>query len=436
MARQMKDSGIEWIGEIPEGWETVKIKQLQDLSVENSFIDGDWIESPYITDTGIRYLTTGNVGDGHFKEQGNGYISEETFRELNCKYAYPDDFVIARLNAPYGRACMLPATHPRYVLAVDIVILRTEANKRYLCYITQCEGYQRAVQDEAKGTTMKRISRTNLGNIVLPIAPLAEQQRIAAFLDRKCAEIDAVIERTKATIEEYKKLKQAVITEAVTKGVRGPRPMKDSGIEWIGEIPEEWEIVKMKHLGKCRNGLTYSPENVCDERGTLVLRSSNIQEGKLCFDDNVYVDCQVRDELMVKKGDILICSRNGSRALIGKNALIPADVVASFGAFMMIFRCECPEYVHLVLNSAVFNYYLGTFLTATINQLTADNFNNMQIVYWPDAAEQQEIVKYLEARCAGIDTLIAKKTALLTELETYKKSLIYEYVTGKKEVTA
>ena len=137
MARQMKDSGIEWIGEIPADWKTVKIKQLQDLSVDNSFIDGDWIESPYITDSGIRYLTTGNVGDGHFKEQGNGYISEETFRELNCKYAYPDDFVIARLNAPYGRACILPATHPRYVLAVDIVILRTEANKRYLCYITQ-----------------------------------------------------------------------------------------------------------------------------------------------------------------------------------------------------------------------------------------------------------------------------------------------------------
>ena len=100
MARQMKDSGIEWIGEIPEGWKTIKIKQLQDLSVENSFIDGDWIESPYITDAGIRYLTTGNVGDGHFKEQGNGYISEETFRELNCKYAYPDDFVIASFRVP------------------------------------------------------------------------------------------------------------------------------------------------------------------------------------------------------------------------------------------------------------------------------------------------------------------------------------------------
>ena len=211
--------------------------------------------------------------------------------------------------------------------------------------------------------------------------------------------------------------------------------MKDSGIEWIGDIPAEWKVVKMKHLGKCRNGLTYSPENlVSSEDGILVLRSSNIKDGRLIFTDNVYVNIEVREELLVKAGDILICSRNGSRALIGKNALIPEGLYASFGAFMMIFRCQSPEYVQMILNSSVFSYYLGTFLTSTINQLTAENFNNMQIVYCQDEREQKEITAYLEQKCSEIDTLIAKKTALLEEMETYKKSVIYEYVTGKKEV--
>lgn len=116
MARQMKDSGVEWIGEIPEDWECVKIKQLADRNIENSFVDGDWIESPYIEDEGIRYLTTGNIGDGVYKNQGNGYISLKTFDFLGCKYAYPGDLVFSRLNSPYGRSCILPHDFDKYVL--------------------------------------------------------------------------------------------------------------------------------------------------------------------------------------------------------------------------------------------------------------------------------------------------------------------------------
>ena len=138
MSKEMKESNIPWVGNIPYAWHTKKIKYLADSTQENSFMDGDWIESPYITDVGIRYYTTGNIGDGVFKEQGNGYISQDTFEKLNCKYAYPDDFVIARLNTPFGRACILPNESDKYVLAVDIVNLRTKENKKYLNYLLQC----------------------------------------------------------------------------------------------------------------------------------------------------------------------------------------------------------------------------------------------------------------------------------------------------------
>ena len=212
----MKDSGVEWIGKIPEGWKVCRIKNLPDYSVENCFIDGDWIESPDIADSGIRYLTTGNVGDGQFKYQGNGYITQETFDKLNCKFAYPGDWVIARLNAPYGRSCILPNDKDRYVLAVDIVILRTQYNKKYFCYFTQCPEFQHTVEDYARGTAMKRISRTNLGAVKTVLPSIEEQNEIADYLDNKCAKIDKLIALKQSKIEKLQEYKKSLIYEYVT----------------------------------------------------------------------------------------------------------------------------------------------------------------------------------------------------------------------------
>ena len=151
--------------------------------------------------------------------------------------------------------------------------------------------------------------------------------------------------------------------------------------------------------------------------------------------DKIYVSCPVKDELMVKKGDILICSRNGSRKLIGKNVIINTDISASFGAFMMIFRTPYnSEYIRYILNSDVFSYYLGTFLTSTINQLTRNNFDNMVIPFTFNNEEQKYLVMYLKNRCDKIDELIRNKQVEIETLYKYKKSLIYEVVTGKMEV--
>ena len=207
--------------------------------------------------------------------------------------------------------------------------------------------------------------------------------------------------------------------------------IKPSGIDWIGDIPESWDVLRIKDIGTYRNGLTYAPEDVAEaDNGTLVLRSSNIQNGKISYDDNVYVKCSVSLELMVKKGDIIICSRNGSRELIGKNAIIEnSGVACSFGAFMMVYRCSCPRYMYYILNSEVFSYYLGTFLTSTINQLTGNNFGNMKIVFCKDRNEQRKIVDFLDKECAQIDSIAADLEKQIELLQQYKKSLITETVT-------
>lgn len=207
--------------------------------------------------------------------------------------------------------------------------------------------------------------------------------------------------------------------------------IKPSGIDWIGDIPESWDVLRIKDIGTYRNGLTYAPEDIAEaDNGTLVLRSSNIQNGKISYDDNVYVKCSVSPELMVKKGDIIICSRNGSRELIGKNAIIEnSGVACSFGAFMMVYRCSCPRYMYYILNSEVFSYYLGTFLTSTINQLTGNNFGNMKIVFCKDRNEQRKIVDFLDKECAQIDSIAADLEKQIELLQQYKKSLITETVT-------
>lgn len=439
--REMKDSGVEWIGEIPAEWEVKKIKQLPDVTVENSFIDGDWIESPYISDEGIRYLTTGNIGDGVYKEQGNGYISLEVFNNLNCKYAYPGDLVFSRLNEPYGRSCILPNIFPEYVLAVDNVILRTNDDKRYICYLTQCDGYHYIVGDSAKGTTMKRISRKNLGNIQLPMPDIQEQKQIADYLDDKCTRIDDIVEKQRSIIEKLKAYKLSVITEAVTKGLNPDAEMKDSGIEWIGEIPAHWNKTRLRGICSFHNGdrsANYpSAEDFVDE-GIPFIGADSLNN--LFVDDSIAkcISCekyQSMGGLKICKGDILYTLRGST---IGKNAMAQFDdgTVASslMGIRIKDHNKIDSHYLLYWLNSK--NEYIQRDICingSTAPNLSAENVKQF-ILYHPSVNEQKQIAEYLDKKCELLDSAIERKQALIDKLTDYKKSLIYEVVTGKKEV--
>ncbi|MBI0067453.1 MULTISPECIES: restriction endonuclease subunit S [unclassified Snodgrassella] len=205
---------------------------------------------------------------------------------------------------------------------------------------------------------------------------------------------------------------------------------KDSGVEWLGYIPEHWKINKLGYIGEMRNGLTYSPDDITnDGQGILVLRSSNIQNGKLCFDDNVYVNKKIPEKLYTKENDILICSRNGSRNLIGKNALIPYEYEKySYGAFMLIYRSSYNLYLSWVFNSILFIHQSSSFLTTTINQLTVDNLKNFEIPI-PSVKEQKEIINFLTYETFKIDTLIEKQQQLIKLLEEKRQAVISHAVT-------
>ncbi len=291
-------------------------------------------------------------------------------------------------------------------------------------------------EKQVDGGVVQNLNIDKIGNTIVFLPPIDEQKKIADFLDEKCGEIDSIRSDIQKQIDILNDYKKSVITEAVTKGLNPKAKLKDSGIEWIGKIPEGWVTRRLKELGKVRNGLTYSPTDICDpDEGYLVLRSSNIKDGKLSFEDNVFVSCRIPHELIVQKGDILICSRNGSRKLIGKNAIIDdvGNGRVTYGAFMMVFRTKYTKYLYYILNSGIFSYYLGSFFTSTINQLTGFDFGNMVVPFCTDGDEQKAIADYLDEKCSEIDATIADKQKQLETLDEYKKSLIFEYVTGKKE---
>lgn len=424
---EMKDSGVQWLGNIPKEWSVGKVKHE---FYATKTIVGDKVndyERLALTLNGV-IKRSKDAGDGLQPEKFDGYqILKE--HELVFK-------LIDLANVSTSRVGLSPYTgivSPAYI----VLHHRKDMNPRYGEYYFLSMWMNEVFNHIGGDGVRSALNAKDLLNIpYLKVSP-DEQQVIADYLDETCSKIDEIIAEANASIDEYKELKQSVIFEAITKGLDKNVEMKDSGVEWIGKIPATWDVLRIKDIGAARNGLTYSPNDQVDSgKGTLVLRSSNVQNGQIVFDDNVYVNKDIPDNLMLDEGDILICSRNGSRRLIGKNAIVPESGKYTFGAFMMVLKPfnDNKKYIHWILNSGVFGYYLPMFFTSTINQLTRENFRNMQIPYCMDVNVQKDIVEYLDKKCELFDSLIAEKESLINDLEAYKKSLIYEVVTGKRRV--
>jgi type I restriction enzyme S subunit len=421
-----KDSGVEWIGEIPEHWEINKLKRLSNIITGNTPPKSE--EENY-DDEGIPWVKPDNIQD-------DGTISETKERlsviGLQKARLIPKSSAIVCCIGTVGKVGFTQEDCTTNQQINSIIFERPSIwNNKYGFYCL-CSSKNEHEKYSNK-VVVSILNKTQQGNILMPVPSLKEQKAIASFLDQKTAEIDDLIADKEKLIELLQEKRQVIITEAVTKGLNPNVRMKDSGVEWIGEIPEHWEIRKLKYLGEAIIGLTYSPEEIADE-GVLVLRASNIKNNKIVFDDNVYVNKKVPNKLITRHGDILICSRSGSRELIGKNACIDENSEGfTFGAFMTVFRSKYWRYLYYVFNSTLFKYQSGSFLTSTINQLTINNLNSF-IVPLPPENEQKHICDILDKKVENIDTLITEIQNQIQKLKEYRQSLISEAVTGKIDV--
>lgn len=428
MNRVMKDSGIEWIGEIPEEWNVERLKYhvlfnpttpIPDLINESpvSFVPMDHLKSGF-------HLQT--ITD--FGKVKKGYV---LFAE--------NDILMAKVTPCLENGNLAIATNLINGIgfgSTEINVIRClSISNKYLFYLLQCPSYIEKASYNMFGVAgLKRLDPKFIPYSIFPIPPQEDQLRISEYLDNKCAEIDLLIASKEKTNSLLKEWRQSIIYEAVTKGLDPNVPMKDSGIEWIGKIPASWKINKLKFLGSLTIGLTYSPDEISED-GTLVLRSSNIQDGKIVHADDVFVSKEISEKIRTQEGDILICSRNGSPNLIGKNAVITKEFSGqTFGAFMTVFHSKYNYYIRHLLNSSVFDYYIGSFLTSTINQLTTANLSNILVPIPQSEAEMMRIADYIDDRTQQINKIIKKNELSIQQLKEYRQSLIYEAVTGKIEV--
>ena len=424
MARKMKDSGIEWIGEIPEGWEVSQLKYATRWKSEKGCPD-----APVLS----LYRDFGVVPKDS-RDDNHNVTSLDT---SNYKVVDIGDLVINKMKAWQGsmavsdyRGIVSPAYHV-------CSITSNKVNKRYLHHLLRNPAY---LPEYARLSTGMRIGQWDLGfddfkNIPFLIPPLDEQAKIADYLDNGCASLDAMLSKTRSSIEEYKKLKQAVITQAVTKGVRGEREMKDSGVEWIGEIPKEWVCEKIKYATSISRGLfNHRPRN--DER-YYNGKYPFIQTGDVANATKYIVSySQTLNELgksvskEFPKGTLTmtIAANVGDVAILNFDAYFPDSVVG------FIPNKNIRTLYLFYVFSAMKDEFTRTAIKSTQLNLNIDRVKETFIPVTLNVNEQCEIENYLESKCAEIDGLIAKKEQLVKELESYKKSLIYEVVTGKREV--
>ena len=258
---EQRDSGVEWIGRLPGHWGLRKIKSLARRGIK-TFVDGDWIESPYITADGIRLIQTGNIGVGEYREKGFRYISEETFNNFGCTEIKPGDILICRLGDPVARACHAPDLGGRMITSVDVCILKVDVdttNPEFLVYSMSSGRYLDWVTSLVRGSTRDRISRSMLGSFSLPLPPVPEQTAIARFLDHIDRRIQRYIRAKEKLIALLEAYKQALIHQAVTGqiDVRTGEPYaeyKETGVEWLGRVPANWSVGPLKRFVVRRRG--------------------------------------------------------------------------------------------------------------------------------------------------------------------------------------
>lgn len=427
MAREMKDSGIEWIGEIPMEW---NIKRLKNLSVVIRGGSPRPIEN-YLSpdDTGYNWI---RIGDS---KKGSKYI-DSTERKIipdglkKSRFVKKGSLILSN-SMSFGQPYILKidgCIHDGWVALSDIAIY-----KEFMYYFLISESARCQFQYQVAGGVVQNLNIDKIGSTFLPVPDYKVQQSIADFLDTQCTHIDSVIEKTRAAIEGYKKLKQAVITQAVTKGIRPNREMKDSGIEWVGYMPLEWDSINPKALFSVRKDKAQVGERqltASQQHGVIY------QDEYMELTGNKVVTVEKDFDILkhVEIGDFVISMRSfqGGLEYSSKSGSISSAYVMLIPNHKHVFS----RFYRWLLKSSVYIKALQstTNMVRDGQAMRFANFIKVRLISVP-MEEQREIADYLDEKTAAIDSLIQKKEQLITELEAYKKSLIYEYVTGKKEVS-
>ncbi len=419
MAREMKDSGIQWIGEIPSDWKLNRIQYcLLEIKEKNLPIQTSQVLS-LVKDKGVMlYEDKGNIGN-KAKENITDY-----------KLAYPNTLIVNSMNILIGSVGI--SNYFGCVSPVYYVFKETDnVELRFINYIFNTRELQTELRKYANGILeiRLRVSADDIFKRKISLPSIYEQKKIANYLDIKCNETDSLVSDIQSQIDILEDYKKSIITEAVTKGLHLNVEMKDSGIGGIGKVPKDWKITRFKYVGIIKSNLVnvnlyqeypqISPDNIAKDSGVL-LGYNTVAEAGVISDNHLFY-----------KGQILYSK---IRPKLNKVTIAPFDGLCSADMYPI----ETQEYTRFILYMMLSQYFLNQVALVTEDRVKMPKINKEELgeikVVFPIRNIQKEIVKYLDQKCLEIDAVIEDKKKQLEVLEQYKKSLIYEYVTGKKEV--
>lgn len=415
--REMKDSGVEWLGEVPAGWRVTPVKHLFFISKVIAGKTGYDVLS--ITQHGLKVKDI-KSGEGQLAADYSHYQIVE-----------PGDFAMNHMDLLTGwidLSDMTGVTSPDYRVFKSRI---GEMNKRYYLRVFQHCYSARVFYGLCKGVSSKgryRLPADAFNALRIPVPPLDEQLRIADYLDEKCAEIDRAVSAAEQSIEEYRAYKNSVVFQAVTKGLDSDVLMADSGLDWVGYAPKHWDVLEQKWLMRKKKSIceNWQGESVLSlTTGGVIVRDVESGKGKFpaTFDGYQYIDA----------GNLVLCLFDVDVTPRCVGLAKQAGVISpAYSQFVMLPGAEARFYDYYFRAMDDRKLYLG--LTSTMrHSFTADAFGLIHALR-PPVDEQLRIANYLDVKTAEIDRLVLSKQAIIADLKAYKQSFIYEVVTGKREV--
>lgn len=432
---EFKNSNIAWIGQIPKHWEIKKLKYvLNERKENNKPIKTDFILS-----------LTNEKGVIPYSEKGaQGNISKDDLS--GYKIAYPNDIVLNSMNVVIGSVGLSKyygAISPVYYALYE----KQGSNIKFYNYIFQTSIFQNSLKGLGNGILeiRMRIPMSNLNNVYLPVPPLAEQERIAGFLDDKCASIDSSIENLEQKTKSLAEYKKALITQCVTKGLN-PKILefKDSGIPWIGQIPKHWEISKIKYYFNFSSGLNITKENLI-ESGIPVISYGQIHSKentgtfiKDSFFRFISQDYLKNKKSLVNKGNFIFADTSEDLDGAGNSVFVDLDLTMFAGYHTIILKNKCnfefSKFLSYLFQTDLWRSQIRLAVSGVkVFSITKKILANCEILV-PPLTEQEKIAGFLDKKCEKIDNLSANYKEQIKTLKEYKKALIYECVTGKKQI--
>ena len=419
--REMKDSNIEWIGEIPVGWEVGKVKYA--FIRKNSKAQQENAIVLRLARSGIQIR---NI------ENNEGQLAESYF---NYNPVEVGDLLLNPMDLQSGANCNI--SYVTGVISPAYINLRAKNGfvARYYDYYFKTQYWAYAFFAHGKGVSFDNrwtLNNETIQNYHIPLPPMHEQQAIASYLDEHVAKIDELIAEQNQAIENWKAYKQSLITETVTKGLNSNVEMKDSGIEWIGVIPKEWNIVTLGEFIDFINGFAFDSGDLILDGDVSVIRISDIQNGTINYESCLKTNNNNFGKSYINNIDILLAMSGGTT---GKTAFVEQinQIVATNQRVGIIrLKKNAPKYVYYCLNSKNFKEYVDLLSMGSAQPNISTKSMKTYKITLPPIHEQQAIADFLDEKCSKIDQIINRKQIFIEQLEEYKQSLIYECVTGKR----